>query len=195
MNCQPTDGSEIMQLSTEDKLFLLKVARETVTSVVRGEQVPTYQPISEVTGECRGAFVTLRKQGQLRGCIGLIEGLNPLVETVREMAVAASLRDPRFNPVAEEELEELDIEISAMSPIRVVDDTTRIEVGRDGLIVRCAGQQGLLLPQVATEYGWDRETFLEQTCRKAGLPTDAWKAEGTEICSFRAEVFGENEHP
>ncbi len=193
MNCQPTNGSEIMQLSTEDKIFLLKVARETVTRVVRGEQAPTYQPVSEVTGECRGAFVTLRKHGQLRGCIGLIEGLKPLVDTVREMAVAASLRDQRFNPVGEDELEELDIEISAMSPIRTVEDTALIEVGRDGLIVRRAGQQGLLLPQVATEYGWDRETFLEQTCRKAGLPADAWKTEGTEICSFRAEVFGENE--
>ena len=120
-------------------------SRETVNRVVRDEDPLAYQPVSEVTGQCRGAFVTLRKRGQLRGCIGLIEGMNPLVETVREMAAAAALRDPRFDPVSEEELQELDIEISAMSPICMVEDTARIEVGRDGLIVRRAGQQGLLL--------------------------------------------------
>jgi AmmeMemoRadiSam system protein A len=184
-----------MQLSAEEKVFLLKVARETVTRVVCDKPPLTYQPVSDVTGQCRGAFVTLKKNGQLRGCIGLIEGMKPLVETVQEMAVAAAVRDPRFDAVSEEELEELDIEVSAMSPIRTVEDAAQIEVGRDGLIVRRAGQQGLLLPQVATEYGWDRETFLEQTCRKAGLPPDAWKMEGTEICSFSAEVFGEKELP
>ncbi len=182
-----------MPLNSDDKKFLLKVARETVTRVV-GHQPPlTYEPVSEITAECRGAFVTLRKQGQLRGCIGLIEGMKPLVETVLEMAVAASMHDPRFNSVSEDELDELEIEISAMSPILKVEDTDMIKVGRDGLIVRRGGQQGLLLPQVASEYGWDREMFLEQTCRKAGLPLDAWKMDGTEICSFSAEVFGEND--
>ncbi|MBW7995440.1 MAG: AmmeMemoRadiSam system protein A [Candidatus Glassbacteria bacterium] len=180
-----------MQLSAEDKRFLLDVARTTMVSAVRDEEIPPFEPVSEVTGEYRGAFVTIMKRGQLRGCIGLIEGLKPLVETVREMAVAASLRDPRFNPVEPDELDELEIEISAMSPVRKVEDTAAIQVGRDGLIIRRGGMQGLLLPQVATQYGWDRETFLSQACRKAGLPPDAWKMDGTEISCFSAEVFGE----
>ncbi len=182
-----------MSLSAEDKEFLLKVARETVTRVVGNQQPLDYQPVSEVTAQHRGAFVTLRKRGQLRGCVGLIEGLRPLVETVRDMAVSAAVHDIRFNPVSEDELDELEIEISAMSPITPVDDVAEIQLGRDGLIIRHGGRQGLLLPQVATEYGWDRNTFLEQTCRKAGLPPDAWKMKGTEIRSFSAEVFGEKD--
>lgn len=182
-----------MLLSAEDKRFLLRVARETVTRVVGDKQPLDYEPPSEVTAQHRGAFVTLKKRGQLRGCIGLLEGLRPLAKTVRDMAVSAAIHDHRFNPVSEDELDELEIEISAMSPIGPVDDATEIRVGHHGLIIRCGGRQGLLLPQVPVEYGWDRETFLEQTCRKAGLPPDAWKMEGTEICSFSAEVFGEND--
>ena len=182
-----------MQLSADDKKFLLKVARETVVRAVNGEEIPKYEPTSGVTAQNRGAFVTLRKKGQLRGCIGLIQGIKPLVETVREMAIAAALRDMRFDPVSPSELDDIDIEISAMSPIQRLEDTDKIVVGRDGLIIRRGGMQGLLLPQVATEYGWDRETFLSQTCRKAGLPPDAWKMSGTEISFFSAEVFGEKE--
>jgi AmmeMemoRadiSam system protein A len=107
------------------------------------------------------------------------------------MAQAAALRDPRFSPVTEDELDELELEISVLTPIQEVKDINSIEVGKDGLIIRRGNFQGLLLPQVASEYGWDRETFLAQTCRKAGLPLDAWKLEDTEISAFRAEVFGE----
>jgi AmmeMemoRadiSam system protein B/AmmeMemoRadiSam system protein A len=192
-NTQNSTRDDKMQLTADDKAFLLKVARETIEKAVRGETVPTFEPISAVTAEYRGAFVTIRKHGKLRGCIGLIEGMKPLVETVREMAVAAALRDMRFDPVTEKELGEIDLEISAMSPIQRVADPAQIVAGRDGLIVRRGGMQGLLLPQVATEYGWDRETFLAQTCRKAGLPLDAWKMPGTEISFFSAEVFGEQE--
>ncbi|MFH1069293.1 MAG: AmmeMemoRadiSam system protein A, partial [Candidatus Glassbacteria bacterium] len=149
--------------------------------------------ITPVLAEKRGAFVTIKERGQLRGCIGMIVGMRPLVETVSEMAVAAAARDPRFNPVTVDELALLEVEISALSPITPVGDVSRIQVGRDGLIVRRGQFQGLLLPQVATEYGWDRDTFLAQTCRKAGLPPDAWKLKDTEISSFSAEVFGEKE--
>jgi len=136
--------------------------------------------------------VTIKKGGSLRGCIGYVEAIKPLVVTVSEMAAAAALRDPRFPPVGPDELDQLELEISVMSPIFKVTDTSEIQTGLHGLIVRRGAYQGLLLPQVATEYGWDRETFLSHTCRKAGLPPEAWKMEGTEISAFTAEVFGED---
>ena len=185
---------EAMPLTEEEKQYLLSLARRTIENVVRGEKLPAPEAITPVLAENRGAFVTIKKRGQLRGCIGLIQGIKPLVETVSEMASAAALRDPRFNPVTRDELPELELEISALTPIKPVKDVRKVQVGRDGLIVRRGQFQGLLLPQVATEYGWDRDTFLAQTCRKAGLPPDAWKAEGTEISSFSAEVFCEKEH-
>lgn len=181
-----------MILTAEDKKSLLDIARTTITKAVNHEPVPESDPVSGATAECCGAFVTIKRCGKLRGCIGLIESARPLVETVSEMAAAAALRDPRFDPVTPGEVDELEIEISVMSPVSVVKDIDEIAVGRDGLIVRRGGLQGLLLPQVATEYGWDRETFLAHTCRKAGLPPDAWKQEGTEIRFFSADVFGEN---
>ena len=118
-------------------------------------------------------------------------GVKPLYQTVREVAEATALRDPRFDPVSPNELADLDLEISALTVPRVIEEVSEIQVGLHGLIIRRGYRQGLLLPQVATEYGWDRQTFLEQTCRKAGLPTNAWKDKDTEIEIFSAEVFGE----
>ena len=140
-----------------------------------------------------GAFVSLHKQGGLRGCIGTFIGLRPLVNTVQEMAISASLNDPRFPPVSEDELKEIDIEISVLSPLREIKDLSEIEVGRHGIYITRGYLSGVLLPQVATEYAWDRDTFLQHTCQKAGLPPDAWKQEGTKIEIFSAQVFGEKD--
>ena len=140
-----------------------------------------------------GAFVTLNERGRLRGCIGHVRGDVPLRQTDAEMAVQAALHDPRFPSVTKEEVESLEIEISVLSPLTEVKDVSEIVVGRDGLIIQEGARSGLLLPQVATEYGWDRETFLEHTCRKAGLPEGCWRREGVVILRFSAEVFNERE--
>ena len=139
-----------------------------------------------------GAFVSLHTDaGDLRGCIGSIHPVAPLCHAVASNAVNAAFRDPRFHPLEREELSRIQIEISVMSPIEVVDDVDSIEVGRDGLIIVRGDRAGLLLPQVATDYGWDREMFLAQTCVKAGLPQGAWRLPDTRIERFSAEVFGE----
>ena len=137
--------------------------------------------------------MTLRQDGRLRGCIGSFVGTGPLIDTVREMAISASTRDPRFPPLTTAELEEVDLEISVLSPLRQIDDPSEIEVGRHGIFITRGFHSGVLLPQVATEYGWDRETFLEHTCAKAGLPADAWRDPETQIEVFEAQVFGEKE--
>ncbi|HUJ15074.1 MAG TPA: AmmeMemoRadiSam system protein A [Thermoanaerobaculia bacterium] len=139
-----------------------------------------------------GAFVTLRtKHGDLRGCIGSIRAVEPLFKAVLSSALSAAFRDPRFLPVRPDEMPKLELEISVMGPIEIVGNAEEIEVGRDGLIISRGRFAGLLLPQVATEYGWDRETFLDQTCIKAGLPPGTWRSDGTRIEKFAAEVFGE----
>jgi AmmeMemoRadiSam system protein A len=139
-----------------------------------------------------GAFVTLHDHGgDLRGCIGSVEAVAPLAQAVASSAINAAFRDPRFFPVTREELPNLHLEISVMSPIVPVHDVDEIEVGRDGLIVTRGSRAGLLLPQVATEYDWDRETFLSQTCVKAGLPPESWRGGGCRIERFSAEVFSE----
>jgi len=138
-----------------------------------------------------GAFVTLRKHGDLRGCIGSIRAMEPLYRAVATSAVSAAFRDPRFFPVRKDEMALLELEISVMGPIELVSDVSQIEIGRDGLIISSGRFAGLLLPQVASDYGWDRETFLDQTCLKAGLPPESWRLADTRIEKFAAEVFGE----
>jgi len=188
-----SNAGERMGLTDQEKKYLLRLAREVINCSVSGGVKPSAEAITPTLAEQRGAFVTIKKKGRLRGCIGYIEAVKPLVETVSEMATAAALRDHRFSPVSAEELDQLELEISVLSPLYKISDPEEIEVGRHGLIVRLGAYQGLLLPQVATEYGWDRETFLSQTCRKAGLPPDAWKAKDIEIQAFTAEVFGEEQ--
>ena len=136
------------------------------------------------------AFVTLTQAGDLRGCIGYTEAIYPLYRTVIRCAIAAAASDPRFAPLKPQELEEVEIEISVLSPLRQIQDVAEIQVGRDGLLIEKGGRRGLLLPQVATTHHWDRRTFLEQTCYKAGLPADAWR-EGAKIFAFSAEIFHE----
>lgn len=179
------------RLRENEKKFLLKAARQSIENALSNRGNPTVESGAQILKEKRGAFVTLRKHGMLRGCIGYIQALRPLDETIIEMAQAAAFRDPRFPAVTKEEIDDLEIEISVLTPIREIDDINEIEVGKHGIIIEREGYSGLLLPQVATEYGWDRETFLEHTCNKAGLPTDAWKKEGTKIKIFSADIFQE----
>ena len=144
---------------------------------------------SETLSQELGAFVTLKREGRLRGCIGNIVGNGPLAATIERMAGAAAFEDPRFPPLAAGELADLSIEISVMGPLTPCPDPELIEVGRHGLYVRKSIHSGLLLPQVATEWGWDRETFLDQTCVKAGLPKGTWRKPKTEIWWFEAVIF------
>ena len=180
-------------LNDEEKRVLLSIARTAIEEAVGDLKVDKVPYDSPIFHEKRGAFVTLHNKGALRGCIGFIFAVKPLVETVREMAVAAALRDPRFTPVDISELPALDIEISVLTPLREIQDINEIKVGEHGLYVQKGHNTGLLLPQVASEYNWDRETFLQQTCRKAGLPQDAWHDESTTIKIFSAQVFGEKQ--
>lgn len=172
---------------------LLRIARETI-EVVHAGRAPEWKAADFDDELCRpaGAFVTLKtKEGDLRGCIGSIHAVHPLFHAVTSSAISAAFRDPRFLPVQPHELAGLGIEISVMGPIELVGTPEDIVVGRDGLIVSRGRQAGLLLPQVAIEYGWERETFLAQTCVKAGLPPTAWRLQDIRIERFAAEVFGE----
>jgi len=176
-------------LTIDEQKMILKLAEESVKYYVNGLEAKVPENIPPIAKEKRGAFVTLHKNDQLRGCIGYILPIKPLYETIIEMAEAAALRDPRFNPVTPKELDDVDVEVSVLTIPRVIEDVNVIEVGKHGIIISQGYQQGLLLPQVATEYGWNRETFLKHTCNKAGLPTDAWKNKNTEIKIFSAQVF------
>jgi len=176
-------------LNEADKKTLHHIAKTVIENKVKGKPVPEFRIESSILKENRGAFVTLQKRGQLRGCIGYIEGHGPLHNTIKEMAEAAAFRDPRFSPVKEKELPELDIEISVLTPLQRIKDVNEIQVGTHGIYIKKGWSSGLLLPQVATEYGWDRQTFLDHTCQKAGLPSSAWKEKDTEIYIFSADIF------
>jgi len=173
--------------SNEDKKYLLDVARLAVESKAHKAR-PNIPPCpSPHLEEKRGVFVTIEKLGMLRGCIGLVQAKEPLVEAVAEMAVAAAFEDPRFPAVTAEELPFLTYEISVMSPLALVDDVSSIVVGRDGLMIRLEMHSGLLLPQVAAENRWDRITFLEQTCLKAGLPKNSYRDKRAQIYKFTVD--------
>lgn len=180
-------------LNDEQRLQLLKLARTSIESVLGGSSPAIIESeFDETLRKPAGVFVTLRtKHGDLRGCIGSIRAVEPLFRAVVSSALSAAFRDPRFLPVRPDEMAKLELEISVMGPIVMVRQTQEIEVGRDGLIISRGRYAGLLLPQVATEYGWDRQTFLDQTCIKAGLEPGAWRNEQTRIEKFSAEVFGE----
>jgi len=180
-------------IDRQGRLRLLGLARETIAARLRNEKEPEPAQADESYGQDRGAFVTLHKHGRLRGCIGNFEGHGSLVGTIGEMALAAAFDDPRFPPLSSvEELEECDIEISALSTLMKA-KPEEIEVGRDGIYIINGFNRGVLLPQVAMEQGWDRETFLDQTCVKAGLEPGCWRDPKTKILRFTAQVFGEKE--
>jgi len=176
-------------LTDGEKKTLHDIARTVIENKARGKALPEFKSESSILKESRGAFVTIQKRGQLRGCIGYIEGHGPLHKTIEEMAEAAAFRDPRFSPVKEKELPELDIEISVLTPLKRIKEVNEIQVGKHGIYIKKGWLSGLLLPQVATEYGWDRQTFLDHTCQKAGLPSTAWKEKETEIYIFSADIF------
>jgi len=180
-------------LSEPEKSELLALARKSVEYMVQ-EKNPYQPPISAsaTLNQERGAFTTLKESGELRGCIGYTSAAKPLYITVRDTATLAAMRDPRFSPVTASELPRLEYEISVLSPLRRVTDVQQIKVGEHGLLMRNGDSDGLLLPQVPVEQGWDRQTFLEQTCRKAGMASGCWMDENTDIFSFTAVVFGEH---
>jgi len=182
-----------MGLAGDARRELLNLARDAVAAAARQRRFAPAPPGHPDAAVPAGAFVTLRHGGELRGCIGTFQTTEPLFRTVAEMARSAATGDPRFPPVRPEEVAGLDIEVSVLTPMHRVQDPEEIEVGRHGLCIVQGYRRGVLLPQVAEEYGWGREEFLEHTCLKAGLPPEAWR-EGTEIYVFEAEVFGEP-HP
>ena len=180
-------------LNNEEKKFLLSLAREVIQTTAGSKKFNQPKYFSEILKKKLGVFVTLHKYGNLRGCIGYVEGIKPLQQAVQEMAMSAAFNDPRFPSVTAEEVDDIIIEISVLSPIKKINNTNEIEIGRHGLIIENGLNKGLLLPQVATEYYWDKKTFLEHTCRKAGLPDDAWQEKETDIYIFSAEIFSEKE--
>jgi len=185
--------SDEFKLSGKDRSALMTIARKSVETAVRqGKLFPCSPGGLEALTLDRGAFVTLKEKGELRGCVGYITPLKPLCMTVRDVAALAAVRDERFRPVAPPELGVLEYEISVLSPLRRVTDWKQIQVGRDGLLVWKAESQGVLLPQVASEEHWDRTTFLNQTCVKAGLPERCWQDEDTDVFRFTAVVFGQS---
>jgi uncharacterized protein len=184
----PTIPTEEEEFSLEERRFLLNLAHEAIDSALRGREADCAAP-SDHLAEKRGAFTTLHLDGQLRGCVGYVFPVRSLCRTVAETAVSAAFHDSRFLPVTPEEAARLEIEISVLSPLQPI-AAEDVEVGKHGLVVTFGGRRGLLLPQVPIEYGWDRETFLSETCHKAGLPEDAWQ-HGATLEAFSAEVFGE----
>lgn len=180
-------------LSEKERRTLLSMARLAIEAPLKPVSRPADFEITPTMSELRGAFVTIKRSGQLRGCIGTFSSQNPLAETINNMARSAAFNDPRFAPLKGEELPEIDLEISVLTPLAPIEDVNEIEVGRHGIYIRKGGASGVLLPQVATENDWDRDTFLMKTCLKAGLGTDAWKDPDTEILIFSAEIFGEED--
>jgi len=177
----------------------VKIARESIKRALKGERVKSEDfRFSEKFNEKRGVFVTLYKNGELRGCIGFPYPILPLKEALIRAALSAAFEDPRFLPVRAEEMSRIRISVTILSEpekltCRAEERPDKIEIGKHGIIVRRGIFQGLLLPQVATEYGWDAKTFLTQTCLKAGLPPESWLDEDTEVLIFTGEIFEEVE--
>jgi AmmeMemoRadiSam system protein A len=177
-------------LSEADRQSLLELARRAIAEAVSLEKPAGCIPHSGVFAEKRGVFVTLHARGRLRGCIGVIEAFEPLGESIARCAASAAFEDPRFSPVSAEELPELQIELSVLSPPEPI-LPENIEIGKHGLLISQAAKRGLLLPQVAWQHKLSREQFLEETCRKAGLAPHAWQEPETQILGFTSEVFSE----
>lgn len=176
-------------LTEEEKKTLRQIAQSAIERRLKGEKPSKIDIGGEQLKANRGAFVSLHKHGQLRGCVGTIQPNRPLYQVVEDMAMAAAFEDSRFSPLSTAELKDLDLEISVLTPLQRVQDVDEIQVGTHGLYIKKGFYAGLLLPQVATEYKWDRVKFLEETCRKAGLPKSAWTEKGTEIYLFSADIF------
>ena len=180
-------------LNSQQRRKLLGIARASINTYLQTGKKIEISETDQVLQQEMGAFVTLNKNGQLRGCIGNLSASQPLYLTVKDMAVEAAVDDPRFGALTLSELKDIDIEISALSPLKKVDSADKIELGKHGVLVRKGYQSGVFLPQVATETGWSKEEFLNNLCsHKAGLSPDAWKDKNTELYIFNAEVFSES---
>jgi AmmeMemoRadiSam system protein A len=184
-----TATAEPNEFSAREREILLHLAHDSIRSVFEKREISLAPPTPHFA-ELRGAFTTLYVRGQLRGCVGYALPVTSLYRTVAETARAAAFDDTRFLPLKVDELASLEISLSILSPVRPI-RPEEVEIGRHGLLVSLSGRRGLLLPQVPVEHGWDRITFLQQTCRKAGLPPDAWQS-GATLEAFTAEIFGEH---
>ncbi len=182
------DSGQEFSLGKEEKKALLGLARTAVETYVREKKELSFDTQNPNFLSPKGAFVTLKKRGQLRGCIGFTEPIFPLYKAIIAGAIYAASEDPRFSPVSSEELNTLDYEISVLTPLKKIDDPAEVQVGKHGLVISMEGRKGLLLPQVPVENNWTREEFLEETCLKAGLPPGSWK-KGAELFVFEAIVF------
>ncbi|MGB8060299.1 MAG: AmmeMemoRadiSam system protein A [Candidatus Sulfotelmatobacter sp.] len=178
------------EFSFEERSLLLKLAHESILSALEQREI-SLKPPSTHLAEARGVFTSLYLKGNLRGCVGFVLPINSVYRAVADTARAAAFEDTRFYPVRLEEARHLEIELSILSPPQPA-KAEDIKIGRHGLLISLAGRRGLLLPQVAAEHNWDRATFLQQTCYKAGLPSDAWRT-GATIEAFTAEIFGDKD--
>jgi uncharacterized protein len=174
-------------LAPEEKHILLSLVRNTILAEAENRPMPEPSETPKKLWEPGAAFVTLHKHGNLRGCIGHIKAFKPLIQSIQEMAIAAAFDDPRFPPLRLEEISDLEIEISVLSPMKKIESIDEIVVGTHGLYIQKGFQSGLLLPQVSTEQGWSKEQFLIGICQKAGLPNTAWKS--ANLFTFTAEIF------
>jgi AmmeMemoRadiSam system protein A len=179
------------ELNTHEQQTLLAIARQAIIHGVQTGQEYIEPREEKALNQRNGCFVTIKQNGQLRGCIGNFQSELPLFKEVAQMAQASATKDPRFYPLKEIDLDNFKLEISVLSPLQKVEDIEEIEVGKHGIYIEKSFYRGVLLPQVALEHNWNRLTFLQQTCLKAGLPTDAWKADDADIYVFSAQVFGE----
>jgi AmmeMemoRadiSam system protein A len=178
------------RLSSDDCRVLLDLARRAISSAVIEKRIPDFSPYPTALAQPAGAFVTLHRDGQLRGCVGQVEACDPLGDAVARAAINAALHDSRFPAVEADEVRSLEIEISVLSPPESIAPET-ILPGRHGLLIMKGEHRGLLLPQVAAGRQWSWQRFLEETCAKAGLPRDAWRDPGTRVLAFTAEVFSD----
>jgi hypothetical protein len=179
------------ELNTHEQQTLLAIARQAIIHGVQTGQEYIEPREEKALNQRNGCFVTIKQNGQLRGCIGNFQSELPLFKEVAQMAQASATKDPRFYPLKEIDLNNFKLEISVLTPLQKVEDIEEIEVGKHGIYIEKSFYRGVLLPQVALEHNWNRLTFLQQTCLKAGLPTDAWKADDADIYVFSAQVFGE----
>jgi AmmeMemoRadiSam system protein A len=189
---QPATAAVSATLTLSDKKTLLAFARETLSRIFLTDTVPLARGFNATLQQQRGAFVTLKKRGELRGCVGRMIPDEPLVKTVGAMAIQAAFNDRRFNPLTANELKDIEIEISILTPMKQVASATDIVVGRDGVLLGKDNHHAVFLPQVATEQGWNREAMLDNLCLKAGLTAGCWK-EKTQFSTFQAVVFGESQ--
>ena len=185
-------GGKGSSLSDPDRKALLALARQTIDWFLSTKTAPLARNPSPGMEQTRGLFVTLKKHGDLRGCIGEIVAAKPLYRLVGPVALKSALEDPRFRPLRPEELKDIEIELSVLTPPAPVAGASDIVAGRDGVILRKDGRSAVFLPQVATEQGWGRDTMLDELCRKAGLPAGSWK-QGAQLYTFQAEVFSETD--